>query len=119
MGLSPAELDYVNEKIRRKKRRAFDKAFADKQASLKRDADEARKQWEIAHPQPELSEEEKNRRELMRGLKNPNALAIMRHLDIKQRAIELKGSQCAICGYNKCLRALEFHHLDQYEKQFN
>lgn len=37
---------------------------------------------------------------------------------IRQMAIEYKGSQCAICGYNKCIQALEFHHLDNNGKDF-
>ena len=29
----------------------------------------------------------------------------------KQKAIERFGGKCVICGYNKCLAALEFHHI--------
>ena len=29
-----------------------------------------------------------------------------------------RGGQCQRCGYNKCLKALEFHHLDPYQKDF-
>lgn len=32
--------------------------------------------------------------------------------------INYKGGQCAYCGYNKCSRALEFHHLNPNEKDF-
>ena len=28
------------------------------------------------------------------------------------------GDKCAICGYNKCPSALEFHHLDPEQKEF-
>lgn len=31
---------------------------------------------------------------------------------------ELRGGQCIRCGYNKCLKALEFHHLDPDKKDF-
>ena len=31
---------------------------------------------------------------------------------IKKWAVEEKGGKCSICGYNKCIEALEFHHLD-------
>ena len=34
----------------------------------------------------------------------------------KLEAIEYKGGQCEICGYNKCANALEFHHLDPNTK---
>lgn len=37
----------------------------------------------------------------------------------KQRLVEYKGGKCIICGYNKCNRALEFHHLDRNNKSFS
>ena len=33
-------------------------------------------------------------------------------------AINLKGSKCQLCGYDRCPEALEFHHLDEAEKDF-
>jgi hypothetical protein len=36
----------------------------------------------------------------------------------KQKAIAYKGGKCVVCGYNKCFRALEFHHLDPTKKDF-
>jgi len=36
----------------------------------------------------------------------------------KRELIEYKGGCCEICGYNKCDRALVFHHLDPEEKDF-
>jgi transcription elongation factor Elf1 len=30
---------------------------------------------------------------------------------IRQQAIQYKGGQCQLCGYNKCIEALEFHHF--------
>lgn len=38
---------------------------------------------------------------------------------IKELAIKYKGGKCCICGYNKCYRALEFHHLDPNSKDFS
>jgi len=32
--------------------------------------------------------------------------------------IEYAGGKCVKCGYNKCLAALEFHHLDPIQKDF-
>ena len=29
-----------------------------------------------------------------------------------------KGGQCRVCGYNRCMSALSFHHLDPNEKDF-
>ena len=37
---------------------------------------------------------------------------------IKKALIEYKGGKCCRCGYNKCDRALEFHHLDSNKKDF-
>jgi uncharacterized protein YerC len=36
----------------------------------------------------------------------------------KRRLIEYKGGSCELCGYSKCDRALEFHHLNPDEKDF-
>lgn len=36
----------------------------------------------------------------------------------KRELIEYKGGKCEICGYNKCDRALHFHHLNPKEKDF-
>ena len=45
--------------------------------------------------------------------------AVQRRRDkIKVMAIEYKGNKCSICDYNKCIGALEFHHLDPNEKEF-
>ena len=37
---------------------------------------------------------------------------------IKNALIKFKGGKCERCGYNKCSRALEFHHLDPTQKDF-
>jgi len=37
---------------------------------------------------------------------------------MKLQAIKLLGGKCSICGYNKCIDALEFHHEDPNEKEF-
>lgn len=37
---------------------------------------------------------------------------------MKQQAIKLLGGKCSICGYNKCIDALEFHHKNPNEKEF-
>jgi len=33
-------------------------------------------------------------------------------------AVEYKGGKCAICGYDRCIDALEFHHKDSSSKDF-
>ena len=35
----------------------------------------------------------------------------------KQKCVDYKGGRCAICGYNKCLAALDFHHINPNEKE--
>lgn len=37
---------------------------------------------------------------------------------IKEKAVEYKGGKCEICGYDKCISALEFHHLNPTQKDF-
>lgn len=38
---------------------------------------------------------------------------------IKIKAIAYKGGCCCKCGYNKCVRALQFHHVNRGEKEFS
>lgn len=42
-----------------------------------------------------------------------------RQKQIKQAAVTYKGGKCQICGYDKCLAALDFHHKNKNEKDFN
>jgi len=37
----------------------------------------------------------------------------------KSKAVNLLGGKCCKCGYNKCLKALQFHHLDPSKKNFH
>lgn len=37
---------------------------------------------------------------------------------VKNQCIAYKGGACQICGYNKCNRSLDFHHLNPKEKDF-
>jgi len=37
----------------------------------------------------------------------------------KIELVKYKGGKCKICGYDKCIQALEFHHLDPLKKDFN
>jgi len=40
--------------------------------------------------------------------------------DVKKKAlIDYKGGKCEICGYNKCMAVLVFHHRDEKKKSFN
>lgn len=46
-----------------------------------------------------------------------NVTAIRRA--IKKRLVEYKGGKCECCGYDKCIQALQFHHLDPNQKDFS
>lgn len=37
----------------------------------------------------------------------------------KEKLVEYKGGKCEKCGYNKSIQALQFHHLNPEEKDFN
>jgi predicted HNH restriction endonuclease len=41
-----------------------------------------------------------------------------RRQKIRQMAIAAKGAKCEICGYDRCIEALEFHHLNESDKEF-
>ena len=36
----------------------------------------------------------------------------------KELLVEYKGGECEFCGYNKCIEALEFHHINENTKEF-
>ncbi len=38
--------------------------------------------------------------------------------NMKLQAIKMLGGKCSICGYNRCIDALEFHHKDPKQKDF-
>jgi len=37
---------------------------------------------------------------------------------MKIQAIKLLGGRCSVCGYDRCVDALEFHHKNPEEKEF-
>lgn len=41
-----------------------------------------------------------------------------RRRELKRKAVEYKGGKCECCSYDKCIAALEFHHLDPNQKDF-
>ena len=44
---------------------------------------------------------------------------IKRTRELKSKAIKYKGGKCIVCGYNKCNRSLDFHHICPSEKDFH
>jgi hypothetical protein len=39
--------------------------------------------------------------------------------DLKAKCVEYKGGKCELCGYDKCMAALDFHHTDPTQKDFS
>lgn len=39
-------------------------------------------------------------------------------IERKYASVQLLGGKCSRCGYNKCYRALQFHHIDPSKKLF-
>lgn len=37
---------------------------------------------------------------------------------IKRQCVEYLGGKCNVCGYDRCLRSLDFHHIDPDKKDF-
>lgn len=38
---------------------------------------------------------------------------------VKRKLVEEAGGRCSVCGYQRCLQALHFHHLDSTTKAFH
>lgn len=38
---------------------------------------------------------------------------------LREQAIAYKGGCCVICGYNRCIEAMDMHHIDDSTKSFN
>lgn len=45
-----------------------------------------------------------------------NAETSQRAIAFKEKCVEYKGGKCELCGYNKYIGALEFHHKDPAKK---
>lgn len=41
-----------------------------------------------------------------------------RRRQVKRKLVQEAGGCCALCGYDGCMSALEFHHIDPAEKRF-
>lgn len=62
--------------------------------------------------------ERKTRSGQWKCLKCESETAVVNKLKYKLKAVEYKGGKCQICGYNKNIAALEFHHIDPSQKDF-
>lgn len=52
-------------------------------------------------------------------MKSKSDLVVDWHRRTKKRLVDAFGGKCGICGYNKSLRSLQFHHIKPEEKVFN
>lgn len=48
-----------------------------------------------------------------------NEQTVERQRKFKQQCVEYKGGKCVCCGYKKCNKALDFHHLNPNKKEFS
>lgn len=48
-----------------------------------------------------------------------NRYTMQKGNETKRKSVELLGGKCQRCGYNKCMRALSFHHNNPIEKDLN
>ncbi len=42
-----------------------------------------------------------------------------RRRNVKRLLVEEAGGRCSVCGYDRCLAALQFHHVDPAQKRFS
>ena len=54
-----------------------------------------------------------------RGNQCNTCVSKIRRFKTKKKAVDYKGGKCVRCGYDKHLAALEFHHTNPDEKDFN
>lgn len=47
-----------------------------------------------------------------------NERRILKRKQVKRFLVDKCGGRCVRCGYNKCIDALCFHHLDPSQKEF-
>ena len=65
-----------------------------------------------------LNLSERREKNLAQRKKDSKVRVSQRRKELIQMAVESKGGKCQICGYHKCIAALEFHHLDRAQKLF-
>lgn len=48
-----------------------------------------------------------------------NDAILSRKIKLKRELVNMLGGKCSKCGYDRCINALEFHHRDPTQKEFN
>jgi len=66
----------------------------------------------------EYQKQRNNRLNWRKRAKNPEKY-VDRSTKLKQEIVAYKGGKCEICGYDKCVGALVFHHQNPEEKSFS
>jgi len=66
--------------------------------------------WITTNPKVDITYEQKQKQRSQRVQRRRKQLKVL--------LVEYKGGCCELCGYNKCIRALEFHHKDPTTKSF-
>src|SRR6185436_15823652 len=62
---------------------------------------------------------ERNHRKGTYRCKKCTSEAVSKHRkDKRKKLVEAAGGKCSMCGYDKCIQALHFHHLDPSTKLF-
>ena len=60
------------------------------------------------------------KKEIEKFLQNANYRHVKTNRrNAKEKLVKYKGGKCEICGYDKCVEALEFHHKNPEEKDFS
>lgn len=70
------------------------------------------------HGETEYRQEGSKNRNRYRCVKCASESVQRRRDKLKILAVDYMGGHCSICGYDKCISALEFHHVDPKEKDF-
>lgn len=65
-----------------------------------------------------LTEFRPDSRGTMRCLQCRSAHVVARRRRVKEQLVAEAGGCCVLCGYDRCLRALQFHHIDPATKEF-
>ncbi len=60
---------------------------------------------------PKVTEEERRLRKVLK--------VVSWRQRTKKKLVDYKGGKCKCCGYDRCIWALDFHHLDPEEKEFS
>lgn len=88
------------------KARTYYKNHTDEQKEKAKKRNAAMREYLRTHPEARAKKYAANNEESRR-----------RRLERKLKAVAYKGSKCSVCGYDTCLDALEFHHVNPKEKE--